>query len=63
MKNKIAVREEYEQALSKEDEDGLNNVILNYMNGLNNKIFACEEGISNCFICVGKDRCRNYRYK
>lgn len=31
----------------------------------NNRIYACEDDMLtiNCFICVGKDKCTNYRLK
>lgn len=25
------------------------------------KVYACEESDIHCFVCVGKDKCTNYR--
>ena len=46
------------------------NMFLNNSNNegiftTSNRIYACEDDMLtiNCFICVGKDKCTNYRLK
>lgn len=43
------------------DSDSTDGIFLQY----NNRIYACEDKYCSvsCFICVGKDKCANYRMK